>query len=118
MSKRPLFVVAAALAGLTLAGCGSSSLCARARNTYASLGQKGDACGYARPAFNENLCEQDVGSCTPADQNALEAYLDCLNGVQTCQPGNEDAYNAQIQTCYDTNEGISNQTCIDAFTAQ
>lgn len=110
-------LVALLSSGLLLVGCGSSSLCDHAYDTNNALNNKGAPCGYAPLAFNRNLCEQNFSSCTSDDQTALKQYYDCLDGVRTCDPNNPQSFDDQQAACAAANPGVSNQTCIDGFTA-
>jgi hypothetical protein len=101
--------------GLFFAGCGGGSLCDRASDSYENLAQKVGNCDLVRPTFNKQLCEQSESTCSDTDNEAITAYFDCLNGVQTCQPGGEDGFLNQVQACADANSGVSTQACSDAF---
>lgn len=101
--------------GLFFAGCGGGSLCDRASSSYEDLASKVGNCDLVRPTFNKQLCEQSASTCTDSDNTAITAYFDCLSGVQSCQPGGEDSFLAQVQACSDANAGVSSQACSDAY---
>lgn len=101
--------------GLFFAGCGGGSLCDRANDSYEELARKVGNCDLVRPTFNAQLCEQSANSCNDSDNQAINDYFDCLNGVQSCQAGGEDGFLAAIQACSDANAGVSSQACSDAY---
>lgn len=91
--------LAAALAALLLAGCGS--LCDRAEASAKSFTGKAMPCGATNPnpTFDRMACEASLGACSSADVEALSSYLDCLDALTTCDPAKSAEFSASVLEC-------------------
>ncbi len=109
---RSMLVVTAAL----VAGC-SQDVCQKDANLYQSLAAQYSACGIPLGldggVTSQELatCDATLAKCSPADESALNAYLDCLGGLPSLQcswltdarKGVEDpafvSYDLAVQAC-------------------
>lgn len=99
--------LAAALAALLLAGCGS--LCDRAEASAHAFTDKAMPCGATSPnaRFDRLACEASLGACSAADVKALTAYLDCLDALPACDPAKSAEFSAAVLDCASPMTGLS-----------
>jgi hypothetical protein len=48
-----------------------------------------------------SACESGLSSCNDDDRRQLSTMLDCLGRVGSCQPGQEDSWRDQVNSCFD-----------------
>lgn len=71
-------------AALALSGC--TNLCDQIDSFSTSFESRHKACGVdaANAFFTKATCTKSLASCTKADQEKLNRYLDCLKQVPDC----------------------------------
>lgn len=100
MFKQAIGVLAAAM---TLVGCGD--VCSRAERVHANLTEKVRQCeelglGLGRP-FRLEECEAEFETCSDADKQAADDYLDCMDKVRTCTPDTARLFVDEVRVCAD-----------------
>jgi len=48
-----------------------------------------------------SACDSGLSSCNADDRQQLSAMLDCLGRTGNCQPGEEDSWRHQVNSCFD-----------------
>lgn len=101
--KRLVFAVA--LVSLSLTAC-SGSLCDDFDDTGKELVDKVKACPsfsdvtYTPPTEAEKQkCEDSLKSCTDADKEALNKFIDCVNDLPKCEAASEQSFAASFLAC-------------------
>jgi hypothetical protein len=95
-----LRVLAVTACAWALAGCGN--VCHRAQKVYLTLEDKAAPCdrdGEVRSNFSYDRCEAALPRCSSADQELYHEFLDCLEGVPACRPGQELTFAAAQFGC-------------------
>ncbi len=92
-----------AVMSLALAGCGGS-LCEDLADSLDTVNEKSKPCGGGTetdPITDEEIkaCEESLDSCSDADKDALGKFNDCVNDLDTCSTGNENAFAAALLAC-------------------
>jgi hypothetical protein len=95
-------ISAFAVISLVLTGCGGS-VCEDFKNVSEELSEKAKPCsdgttGTDEP-FDVQQCEADLAKCSDDDKKALEEYVNCLSGVDTCEKGKEDVFGGAVLAC-------------------
>jgi hypothetical protein len=88
-----------------LVGCGGQSLCEHIDSALRSTNDKGRPCGLTLTGFQnftKARCDQNIKSCTDADQKVLSDGANCLDGVPTCSTGQQQAWANQVNACVAT----------------
>jgi hypothetical protein len=110
-------LVAMTFAAMTLVGCGS--ICDDVLDASDIYAQKVSPCRSAsRPvpeAFNVTQCERAVDRCTDSEQDAINAYADCLRDLPECTPGTDKAFDNALEGCRLTLEGKVGDNCRSAL---
>jgi hypothetical protein len=96
---------------VALVATGCADVCTRAALESTAFQERHAAC-YARdtlpsPAFDAKACEASMGACTKADQQALQAYFDCLEKLPVCAEATKSAFNAEVLECAKGVTGLS-----------
>jgi hypothetical protein len=98
--------VCAALASLSLAGCGN--LCDRYDSVSASFQTKHQACNVSdSTSFNKATCNENLAQCTAADQEKLNKYMDCVEKIPACTSDTKLAFAEAVMNCA-TNSELEN----------
>lgn len=68
----------------------------------------------APATFDEVVCENDITNCSKDDNDVLDRYASCLNGLPTCTPATQAAWSTSVQSCV---RGLSSLSpaCAAAF---
>lgn len=104
-----------AVVSLALTGC-SGSLCEDFKDVSEDLEEKAAPCsdgtsGGSNDEFNVQQCESDLSKCSDDDREALRDYIDCLDNVDKCVKGKEDAFGGAILGCAFTAAGKLSDAC-------
>ena len=92
-----------AMAVCLVAACGGGSedgnLCQRYDDMHLS-----DKIGKCDLKFvglpTRSACDATLGSCNDDDRRQLSTMLDCLGRVGSCQPGQEDSWAGEVNSCF------------------
>ncbi len=52
-------------------------------------------------------CEARLATCSSADQSKLSSFADCVEGLPTCMPGQEDTWELEGALCLAGLQGVS-----------
>jgi len=80
---------------------GSDNVCDRLED----LSKKTGSCFASDDSDNEDVdtdttsCEQALASCTDADKEAYNKFLDCAEDVGDCKSGEEQAWAIKVAAC-------------------
>ena len=118
MNKMVRGVVVALCAGamLVATGCGPS-VCDRSDSVNQNLETKKGDCDITLTPGSRAVCDANIGKCTADDQDKINAQLDCMENVSTCEKGNELAWAGELAACAKKAEGIS-ADCANAFKSE
>jgi hypothetical protein len=96
---------AVALFSLALTGC-SGSLCDEFDDSGKTLVEKVEDCPsfdeitYEEPTEAEKKqCEDSLAACTDSDKEALNKFIDCVNGLDKCTASTEQAFANAFLAC-------------------
>jgi hypothetical protein len=103
MMKR--LVIALAAVSLSMTGC-SSSLCQDFADSFSGIEDKVKDC----PSFDDvdfdeptdaeiESCEENLDKCSDSDQELLNKFIDCLNGLDECTPSTENSFSVAFLAC-------------------
>jgi hypothetical protein len=99
-----------ALASAALLALSACTVCDRYAQFEASFQEKHKACldSNGEP-FNKAACSDNLKNCSPADQEKLNKYLDCMDKIPACTSGTNLAFLEAQFTCAMSDEvrGIS-----------
>lgn len=108
--KKILFGLAAT-ASLVLTGCGGGSICDKFEDASKDMADKSEACSdqeYSEPTDAEKeACEKATENCTDADEEKVDAFLDCISDLDECKAGEETSYALQLLGCTGKLSGVS-----------
>jgi hypothetical protein len=97
-----VFVLGLSLVASSTACTGS--VCDRAESVSRALNDKGKACsgdgGLVSPTtFDKPTCEAGASACTAADLKILNSDFDCIDRVEACVAGNDNAWLGSLMSC-------------------
>jgi hypothetical protein len=80
---------------MALTGCGlGGGVCGDVADAYSAIAQKGERCSGVVPLpapLDLERCEQNLEQCTDRDRALLEEKARCLQEIEACQAGGEQA---------------------------
>jgi hypothetical protein len=92
-------LLVAASVAFTAFAC-SGDICSRYESFDPVARYDGCSGNAPRPVqVTQSQCEQDLKSCTEGDQTVLNNYVNCLNDLPECQPGQEQTWNSDYGSC-------------------
>jgi|tagenome__1003787_1003787.scaffolds.fasta_scaffold16617428_1 hypothetical protein len=96
----PVIICFIAACGGAGAGADGSGLCQRYDDVH--LSDKMGKCELRLVGLpTRSACDSGLSSCNKDDQRQLGTLLDCLGQVSNCQPGEEDSWANQVNSCFD-----------------
>lgn len=113
-------VLVIALSAMACGGSSSSGLCQSLGSATTSFVTKAQPCyGGSTPSagFTEAQCSAALSKCTSADQQKLQNFANCLNGLATCSTATAQAWATSAQTCIDIVETCNASTCTSNLSA-
>ncbi|QRK08882.1 hypothetical protein JQX13_01535 [Archangium violaceum] len=83
-----------------LGGCRSAA-CEELADAYADVARKSQPCleSAPLPAFDPDLCEQNLRECDGEDLDQLQAQIVCYQKLGTCQPDQSASFLQDITFC-------------------
>jgi hypothetical protein len=116
-------VSALAVVSLTMMGCGGS-LCQDFADSFSNLEEKVEDCSsFDDVTFDEptdaeiESCEENLDSCSDNDQEILEEFVDCVNGLDKCTNSTEQSFATAFLKCSEPLEDVS-EACGEATSGQ
>ncbi|MFP2933746.1 hypothetical protein ACLESO_53155 [Pyxidicoccus sp. 3LG] len=102
--KNIMFGLVAAASLVFGTGCGGST-CEKARDAFESLDEKSEAC-FPSDEDDEEItdadveqCEEALEKCSDDDIEKIESAMDCLEDLDECKSGGEQAFSLQAFAC-------------------
>jgi hypothetical protein len=105
-----------AVVSLALAGCGGST-CEDLKDVQDSAKEKQAPCPNSAleiSTITVATCDASIDKCTDAEKDALSDYVSCVNKVDKCKVGSEDAFDSAVLACAVAADGKIGDTCENA----
>lgn len=117
--KKLLILVAAS--SMFLTACGAS-ICERFENSGDKFEDKFSACSSGEGTttttteFNRAQCDENLSNCTAQDEEKLNNYFDCIEKLDACVAGQEEAFTSAFIACA-ANVGQLSTPCLEGFSS-